>query len=452
MSKVIIASSPNLSFLVIGKKTVFEEFVPLPLIITSKCSLNWEACNFLTSYAGGVKVYNIKPLASTVVKKAYSLNIFCNFIESSGVPLHLINDGLMYQFVEELKKGVVNESTITSNVRTALEFIVFLSTSFPQWELATDGSDLNLNYKVHYSIKNFRKGRFTKNYLSHRCLDGVTRINTEAEYVRDEEYLKWLDAINCTSLHPKLDEFIISRWQSFSTLLEITGSRISEVTLITRTMIKNAAKNILEPNQTHTIKGIKIAKGKFKGKTRDVTVTKEDLQIILIYIDLIEEKFPSISHDGLFVDCRTGVQLKPSYLKNYARKVINKSKYANDLRHIVNHSFRHRFITLNIAKEIRILSNQGSFKNILSVAADACRKLTMHASNETLSHYVHLASELIQSASSNNIIYEKISSHLLCRIKKITTISEKIQTGLLSNTDGLNQILDEVSALKKIIF
>lgn len=452
MSKVIIASDPDLSFLVTGRKTVFEHSVPLPLIVTNKGTLCWEACDFLTYYAGGSKVYNIKPLASTVVKKAYSLNIFCNFIENLNIPFHLIDDGLMYKFVEELRNSSSNESTITTNVRTALDFIVFLNMTFPEWELATDGSDQKSSYKVHYLIKTLRKSRFSKNYLYHRCLDGVTKINTEAEYVRDEEYLKWLDAINCTSLHPNPDKLIVSRWQAFSTLLEITGSRISEITIITRSMIKNAAINIFDPNQTHVIKGIKISKGKFKGKTRDVVVTKEDIQVILVYIDFIEERFKNLNHDALFVDVRTGSKLSPSYLKNYARKVISNSNYADILRHIVNHSFRHRFITLNIAREIMALSNQGSFRNILSVAADACRKLTMHASNETLSHYVHLASQLIRNSSENNMTQEKISSHIYCRVKKMFSISDKIQTGLLNNTDGLSKILAEISELRKLNF
>jgi pimeloyl-ACP methyl ester carboxylesterase len=77
--------------------------------------------------------------------------------------------------------------------------------------------------------------------------------------------------------------------------------------------------------------------------------------------------FPDMEHDALFVDSVTGKPLKSTYLKNYAKKVINGSKYCEALNHLTNHSFRHRFITLNIAKSIKKISAQGSFSSILTL-------------------------------------------------------------------------------------
>lgn len=450
MTKVVVAKNPNLSFLTVGKKSAFDDSVPLPLIIRKNGQFDWDANDYLTHYAGSARTYNIKPLATTVSKKAYSLNLFCDFLETSNTELNYINDDTLYRYVENLKNRCITDATIISHVRTALRYIVHLNARYAQWHLATDEIRNGTTYQVHYSTQKYRHGRFEKDFLSHRCLDGLIHIKTEAEFIRDHEYLKWLDAINVTAVHPEADDFLVARWRAMGTLMEITGSRISEVNQITKKMIKNAATNMLDPSAKHIIRDVKIAKGKYKGKSRNVRVTKEDLQIILIYLNKVEERFPDVKHDGLFVDAKSGKKLKQSYLKNYARKVINNSPYAQELRHIVNHSFRHRYITLHIAKAISKLSKQGSFSNILSVAAEACRKLTMHASDKTLAHYVHLASEINEFKNLDEENSEFMSSHIRSRIAKIVNISGRLESDLINSSDALTLLLSEIHELKKL--
>lgn len=450
MTRVVIAKNPNLSFLTVGKKGAFEDSVPLPIILKSKGQFDWEANAYLTDYAGGARTYNIRPLATSVSKKAYSLNLFCDFLEHSNTELNCINDDMLYRYVESLKERNITDATIISHVRTALGYIVHLNKRYPKWHLATNKINHNTTYKVHYSNHTFTHGRFEKSYFSHRCLHGLIHIKTEAEFVKDHEYLMWLDAINSTTLHPKVDDFLIARWQALGTLMEITGSRISEVNQITKKMIENAATDMLDPSAKHIIRDVKIAKGKYKGKSRNIPVPKEDLQVILIYLNKVEERFPDIKHDGVFVDTKTGQKLKQSYLKNYARKVINNSSHAQALRHIVNHSFRHRYITLNIAKAIRKLSKQGGFTNILSVAAEACRKLTMHASQKTLAHYVHLACEINNYDNLEDESNESLSSHVRSRLAKLVNISDRLESSSLSNSDALSLLLSEIHELKKL--
>ncbi len=450
MTRVVIAKNPNLSFLTVGKKGAFEDSVPLPIILKNMGQFDWEANEYLTHYAGGARTYNIRPLATSVSKKAYSSNLFCDFLEHSNTELNCINDDTLYRYVERLKERNITDATIISHIRTALGYIVHLNVRYPKWYLATNKINHNTNYKVHYSSHKYTHGRFENSYLSHRCLNGLIYIKTEAEFVRDHEYLMWLDAINSTTLHPDVDDFLIARWQAIGTLMEITGSRISEVNQITKKMIQDAATDMLDPSAKHIIRDIKIAKGKYKGKGRNVPVNKEDLQVILIYLNKVEERFPDIKHDGIFVDAKTGQKLKQSYLKNYARKIIDNSPHAQVLRHIVNHSFRHRYITLNIAKAISKLSKQGSFTNILTVAAEACRKLTMHASDKTLAHYVHLACELNESHNFEDKSNESLSSHVRSRIAKLVNISERLESSSLSNSDALSLLLTEIHELKKL--
>jgi integrase len=445
MSKVIIAKQPNLTFLATSRRTEQKNNCPLPIIFNSSGCFDWDANSYITDYSGGSQTYNIKPLAGTSVKRAYSLNLFCSFLEDKSTKLYEINNSSLYKFIDSLKERGINDDTIISHGRVALDYINHISKIYPEFCLSTCENDPIKKYKVHYTNKTFKiMGREYK-YLHHRSFDGLIHISAEAEYVHDYEYIQWMDAIHCTTYHPRLDEYIISRWQALSTLLEITGSRISEIHKITKTMIINSAKNILDSDNKKIIRNIPITKGKYKGKTRNVKTTSEDIQIVLMYLKLTEKKYPNIKHDYIFVDLHSGEPLKASYLKNYTKKVINGSKYCRKLRHLTNHSFRHRFITLNIAKAIKKMSASGSFSNILSVASTACRKLTMHASNSSMANYVHLASEYIEESDQSD--FSEFSSHIRSRISKMILITKSLQSKAINDKEALDSLVYTVNEL-----
>ncbi|MFC1626209.1 hypothetical protein ACFL19_00755 [Pseudomonadota bacterium] len=282
------------------------------------------------------------------------------------------------------------------------------------------------------------KGGRNIQYAKHRSFDGLIHISAEADFIRDHELIMWFDAINCTTYHPHVDDFLLSRWQALGTLLEISGSRITEAHQITRSMIKEAYKSMQDIGKSPIIRDIPILKGKYKGKTRQIVTTNEDIQVIIWHIKMVEQMFPSINHDAIFVNARSGSPLTASYLKNYARKVIGRSKYRRDLRHLNNHSFRHRFITLYIAKTIQKISASGSFVNILTVAANACRKITMHASNETLSRYIHLASEYNHEMDTE---VSQCSTQIRLLIKKMKSIAGSVHSKKISDKEALNSLL-----------
>jgi site-specific recombinase XerD len=418
------------------------------MILKEDGSFDWNANSFLTNSGGGANVYNIKPLATTIVKKAYNLNIFCSFLELAACDICGVDDSTLYQFVDHLKNRGVNDDTIKKHIRLALDYIVYISDKQPELKLAcSDDGENAVNYKVHYTKQSFTKGNTKISFLEHTCLQGLIHISTDLEYIRDYQLEMWLDAINCTTYHPDIDDFLLSRWQAFTTLLDITGSRISEVHQITRSMIKEAAKSLLSSNRKPIIRNIPVIKGKYKGKTREVVTTQEDIQVLLWHIEIVENMFPNISHDAIFVDSRNGNALKSSYLKNYAKKVINGSKYCRELRHLTNHSFRHRFITLTVAKSIRKLSESGSFHNILTVAASACRKITMHASNDTLSAYIHLASEINQpnQPSEENTVPTQIK----VRLKHMLKIENELNSAEIDEKKALEGLLTILSELRR---
>jgi integrase len=172
--------------------------------------------------------------------------------------------------------------------------------------------------------------------------------------------------------------------------------------------------------------------------------------VVLLYVHLLETTFPKLDHDYLFVDADFGSPLKASYLKNYAKKVINGSKYRRDLRNLSNHSFRHRFITLYIAKELKKLAASGSFASILNVAATACRKITMHASVGTLSRYIHLASELNHKTNDLSEALQEVSTQIRIRVDKLLNISESFNVKQINEHQALELMLSNIEELRKL--
>lgn len=445
MSRVIVALNPQLDFILTSRRRREMANCHLPIILRKGGLFDWHANAFLTEYAGGSQAYNIKPLASTVVKKAYSLNLFCSFLEEHCIELSAIDDSVIYEFIDNLKDRGVNDHTILSHGRIALQYIIYLNKKYPEWKLATSDQSNDNKFNVHFSISSFKKGGRTIQYYKHRSFDGLIHISVEADYIRDHELVMWFEAISCTTYHPNINNFLLSRWQALGTILDITGSRITEVHQITRSMIKNAYNSFQNLDKIPIIRDVPILKGKYKGKTRQIITTNEDIQIIMWHIAMVEKMFPVINHDAIFVDAKSGNPLTASYLKNYARKVIDGSKYRRDLRHLSNHSFRHRFITLNIARAIKKISASGSFVNILTVAANACRKITMHASNETLSNYIHLATEYNQVINYEVDTYSTQTSLL---IKRMKVIAESVRLKQLNEIEALQSFLQLVDNLR----
>ena len=449
MSSVVVAKDPNLKFLNTSRRIDQNNDCPLPMILKKGGKFDWDANSFITHYGGGSQTYNIRPLAKTVQKKAYSLNLFCDFLEDNSINLSEINDSTLYQYIKESKDRNIKDGTIIQHGRTAIEYIDYLSKMYPEWKLGTTGKDSDKIFSVHYEKLKFKKGSITGEYFYHETLVGLINIASEVEYVHDHELVMRLDAINCTTNHPRINTFLISRWEALTTLLDVTGSRISEAHEITRTMIKKAADSLFISDKQPIIRNIPIRKGKYKGKTRSVRTTHEDIQVILLYVHVIEDMFPDMEHDALFVDSVTGKPLKSTYLKNYAKKVINGSKYCEALRHLTNHSFRHRFITLNIAKSIKKISAQGSFSSILSVASNACRKVTMHANNESLSHYVHLATEYNEKNDQADIDMSNVSPQIRIRVKKMISIANLFRLKEINEAEALDSLLSTIDGFKK---
>ena len=196
MSSVVVAKDPNLKFLNTSRRIDQNNACPLPMVLKKGGKFDWDANSFITHYGGGSQTYNIRPLAKTVQKKAYSLNLFCDFLEDNSINLSEINDSTLYQYIKESKDRNITDGTIIQHGRTAIEYIDYLSKMYPEWKLGTTGKDSDKIFSVHYEKLKFKKGSITGEYFYHESLVGLINIASEVEYVHDHELVMWLDAIN----------------------------------------------------------------------------------------------------------------------------------------------------------------------------------------------------------------------------------------------------------------
>ena len=433
MSKVHIANLKSLSFLSIIPKGKFK----YPFILNNEGNFDWFANEYLLNYGGNSSIYGIRPKDTTVIEHSYSIAIFISFIEEKQINIFHIKDRDFCEYADELKRRPINNDTIKRHLRKAIDYLLYIQEKNPEKHLITYDINAENSFGVHVTKKQITRGSFKREYFNHFSMDGLTSIFCEIDYIRDDEVLDWIDAIYHTKYHPTPDKFVILRWKVMAFLLDSTGSRISELECFTRDMIKEAYKPLQSMADEVLLKKIPIKKGKYKGKERQVLVSNAVIQLTMEYIELIEETWPDLPHDFLFVSSENGKKLSGNYLKNYSNKVISNSKYAKQMKNVNNHSFRHRFITIKVANTISEISKNNNFTNILSVAFSAVRKLTLHANNTTLGRYVHLAQKYNQKGPSEDINIPSFTRIMFSKISRIITENNK---GFINSDDAIAEI------------
>jgi integrase len=247
-------------------------------------------------------------------------------------------------------------------------------------------------------------------------------------------------------VHPSPRKILKLRWQAISYLLDATGSRISELAKITRSSIKEIYDPLADGNNISELSCIPINKGKNKGKFRKIPISNGTIQFLMTYIATIEHQWPNMEHDNLFINVENGQPIKPNYLKNYTLSVIKNSIYSQPLKHVNNHSFRHRFITLKVAQTIRELTPNTPFPNLYSVAMHAVRKLTLHASTSSMETYVHLAQEYNNKHRLNNE-HAQISSLVKIELKKLKRLEKQLESGQINESLALKSMLTIIREL-----
>lgn len=443
MTETRIAKNPDLHFLKVTPSHNFEH----PYILDQNGSFDWEANLYLVHFSGSNSVYGIKPVPSTVVAHARSISILLSYIEEQpSLSLFNFNDENFFGFVKYLQERRIDNGTVKTHCRKAIDYFLYLQKKDPNLRLITDKSSTKERFQIHVTKKYCNAGEKIKDYYDHKSFEGLVKITEEVDYIRDDEFIDWLDAINCTTEHPNPSQVIKKRWDVLSYLLDATGARISELADFTRSMFKEAYSPLKDANEEVEIGSIPVKKGKYKGSFRRVSISNGVLQLVVSYINLIETEWPEMGHDKLFVNSKNGRPLTGSYLKNYSLSVIKNSSYAKRLKHVNNHSFRHRFITLNVARSIQEHSSITPSTNMLPIAMKAVRKLTLHASDSTMSTYVHLAQDYNNKYRLKNE-HAKISTLIKTELKKLKRIQKQFESGRISEKLALEEILKVIDTI-----
>ena len=443
MTEIRIAKSPDLNFL----KVLPNEPFNYPYFLNSNGHFDWEANLYLLEYSGGNLTYGVRPVPSTIIAHAQSISILLNFIEKThGLSLLDFKNANFFDYVSDLKKRNIDNSTIKTHCRKAIDYFLYLQKKYTNIMLITEKRNNKKQYQINVIKKTSYAGGKANPYYDHKSFEDLTVIKEEVDYIRDEEFLDWLDAINHTAEHPTARKIIKLRWEAITYLLDATGSRISELKDITRSMIKAAYNPLEDLDDEVNIPYIPVKKGKYKGQFRTIPVSNGTIQLLLGYINEIETVWPEMDHDKLFVNMKNGKPLSGNYLKNYTLSVIKKSKYAERLRHVNNHSFRHRYITLNVAKKIREHCAIGPVTNLLPLALSAVRKLTLHASVDTMNTYVHLAQDYNNRYRLKNE-HAKVSSLLKTELKKLKQIKKQFESGKMLEKVAFEAMLEIINEL-----
>lgn len=443
MTDLRIAKFPDLSFL----KVLPNEPYNYPYFLDSNGRFDWEANLYLLEYSGGNLLYGVKPVPSTIIAHAQSISILLNFIEKSeNLSLLSFSDENFYDYVSHLKKRIIDNGTIKTHCRKAIDYFLHLQKNDTDLKLITETATNSKQYQIHVIKRISKAGGKSKSYYDHKSFEGLVKITEEVDYIRDDEFIDWLDAINHTKEHPSPSLIIKLRWEAISYLLDATGSRISELKEITRSIIKAAYNPLADLDDEVQISNIPVKKGKYKGKSRTIPVSNGTIQLLMSYINEIEALWPNMDHDKLFVNMKNGKPLTGNYLKNYTLSVIKKSKYEARLRHVNNHSFRHRYITLNVAKKIKEYGSAGPITNLLPLALSAVRKLTLHASPDTMNTYVHLAQDYNNRYRLKNE-HAMLSSLLKIDLKKLKRIKKQYESGKLTKQIAFSNMLEIINNL-----
>lgn len=188
--------------------------------------------------------------------------------------------------------------------------------------------------------------------------------------------------------------FLVKRRQVMLLLLEITGGRRSEVSMIRVESVKKALGMRFPLLTIPTVK-----RGGNLVSSRQVPVSRVDLAFVDEYIEVNRRRVVrrtiglSEDHGFLFVGERGGKPLSFDYLGTEVWKLKREARIDGKAH---SHMFRHRFITKLFKQliEVHRIENPDAFRQALFNVEGLKQQVmqwTGHRSVEGLTHYIHLA-------------------------------------------------------------
>lgn len=328
---------------------------------------------------------NTNASENTLKRVVFCLKLLIDYCEKNNLKLKdfldddLINFSKQLQTEKDNKGSVRNNTTVNNIIYQIIRFFDFFGKMFLNDENYVKNV-LNVEEKAVST-----KGQI-KSVKKHKAM-----VLNDEKTTRNPINLQDIDVI-----YQNIDKLYVSRFSQERTkvlliLLEHTGARLGELSLIKINDITNAIQNEKGLLQMTTLK-------RRKETSRFVPINKEILNQINTFIKIYRSKIirntVKVNDQGfLFINEHTGEKINSNSLSNdfgRLRKTLNIDSQ------LCAHMFRHRFITnifINLIKQYD-LENKDSFRSALldvNTLKAHVRQLTGHKDVNSLDTYLHLA-------------------------------------------------------------
>lgn len=300
-----------------------------------------------------------------------------------------VNALLMEKDEERVSEKKRSEQQVSSICSTVLNFLAFVDGRMPDLNLLGPTGRIRAEKKT-FQVKEGRGGRpITRTAWIH---DHVPRHRrTRRRQPISTSAVNRLYEVSATI---ETSAFVSRRRYIMLRLLEVTGGRRIEVSLVKVSDLKEAAR-------TGELK-VYTAKQRRDDAFRYVPVTQADLRDVLSFVKHYRQRVIRITigtardHDFLFIAEKTGQHLEIDTLG--AELYVLRKAAGIDDEEACMHAFRHRFIT-NVFRDLirtQHFQNPGDLRLALLSTETLKAKVmewTGHSSLEALDHYIHLAFE-----------------------------------------------------------
>lgn len=365
----------------------------------------------LRQYAGNI---------SHIIRYCFKNNIDLISIDNNRF-IHFIN-GLRSEFkISSISSRTRNSNTLNNIGRSTLEFLNFVG----EWN-GIDNFVVNAikGYKksTRIDVKNSKRGFIDNHSWHHSCFDTADTRHTRSPISKET-----IDDLYAAIPILSQNNHVNQRRSALLKLLEITGARIGELTLLKTHDVEVALQN------SHPLLRIDTLK-KRKDDERYVPVLKQDLSSLKAYLRIYRSKIirctigNKFDHGYFFINEQNGKPLSVRYMGN---EISLLRKCANISTKACSHMFRHRFITklfVNLINQYNI-ENEDDFRRLLLDSEKLKQEIQQYTGHKRLSSldiYIHLA-----FAEFTNI--EKVVNNVQLRQAYIRY--DECSTGLISELE-----------------
>lgn len=342
---------------------------------------NGVPCLALNSYIQSEEF--IKLSDETIFKTAYSLTHIIRFCENNKIKFSHFSENDFVAFSHSLQEEDRENKTTVFILSNTLNFFNYFGRKFLDIE----------NYCIDI-LHCFYKKHITKSNKETKSLYHVCFPTKEPVKRRSPVSLGNIEKMYENVPKTSDSSFVQKRNRVILKLLEITGARVGEISLLTIQDIENVF--------TDDKPALKMRTLKRRGGLVDyryVPVNKADFNEIATYIKIYRNKIikntiGKVNDEGyLLISENTGKAILPVTITNEINKI---RKIAGIEEKVCAHMFRHRFITnlfIQLIKQYDI-QNKDQFRNSLMDLENLkvyIQQATGHKNVNSLDNYIDIA-------------------------------------------------------------